>query len=296
MWADIERFDIEDLIAADDRPGARLRSFAIQVPELQRSDVHWHDYYELGVVLDGEAEHVVNGVRHRVDPGSAFLLSPADFHAFEPTGERPLRLLNAVIHPELAERTLDALYPDSDAELPWCVTSPPGVEDDVRRVCHESRMRGPGWDVVVESAILAMIVALARASGERVAGHEAINGSHPPAYVRRALRHVERHFREPLTLPEVAAVAQLSPNWFSEQFRRATGDSFQTYLKQRRLKFARALLESTELGVTEVAQAAGFSDPSYFARAYRSHYGGPPSERGRRLAVRHGRETMGQVP
>jgi transcriptional regulator GlxA family with amidase domain len=66
--------------------------------------------------------------------------------------------------------------------------------------------------------------------------------------MRRALRYVERHFREPLTLAQVAAVAQLSPHWFSEQFRQATGDSFQSHVKRRRLQFARALLDSTELG------------------------------------------------
>jgi AraC-like DNA-binding protein/mannose-6-phosphate isomerase-like protein (cupin superfamily) len=280
VWTDIERFGIEDLIEADPRgqPAGRPRSFAVQVPELRSVDVHWHDYYELGYVLGGEAVHAVNGVRVRVSPGSAFLLSPADFHSFEPLGDRSLRMLNAVVHPELVERTLESVHPDGELGLPWSLSSLPGMEHDVHRVTEEVSERGRGWDTVVESAIRSMIVELARSSVGTPTAVADGGDPGPPAHVRRALRHVERHFREPLTLAQVAAVAHLSPHWFSEQFRRATGNSFQSYLKRRRLQFARALLESTELGVTEVGHAAGFSDPSYFARAYRSHYGRSPSE------------------
>jgi AraC-like DNA-binding protein len=285
MRTDIERFGLEELIAADPErraPGAPA-SFAVQVPELRDVGVHWHDYYELGHVLDGEATHVVNGVPHAVAPGSTFLLSPADFHSFEPAGDRPVRMLNAVVHPELVERTLEAVLPDDDLDLPWTVAASPDLADAVRRVCDEVEERARGWEVIVESSIRSLLVTLARASAGSVPAPEGTAGAGPSAHVRRALRYVERHFREPLTLTQVASVAHLSPHWFSEQFRRATGDSFQSYLKRRRLQFARALLESTDLGVTEVGRAAGFADPSYFARAYRSHYGGPPSG-GRRRA------------
>jgi AraC-like DNA-binding protein len=97
--------------------------------------------------------------------------------------------------------------------------------------------------------------------------------------VRSAVRFVDRHFREPLTLAHVAGVAHLSPHWFSEQFHRATGVPFQEYVKARRLNFARALLRSTELTVTEVCHASGFNDPSYFGRAYRARFGEAPSHR-----------------
>jgi AraC-like DNA-binding protein len=300
VWADVERFDIDELLAADPAGdvAAQPRSFTVQIPELVSVGVHWHDYYELGYVLEGQATHIVNGVAQRAEPGTAFLLSPADFHAFEASGPHGLRLVNAVLHPELVERTLESLLPADELALPWSVPHLPAVvADDVRRVCEELSSRRPGWDVLVESSLRALLVLLARG----VAGTEAPSGAaaagSPPAHLRRALRYVERHFREPLTLAQVAAVAHLSPHWFSEQFRRATGESFQSFLKRRRLQFARSLIESTELGVTEVCHAAGFNDPSYFGRAYRDRYGVTPSStawRTRRAVTQ--RKRLGRVP
>jgi AraC-like DNA-binding protein/mannose-6-phosphate isomerase-like protein (cupin superfamily) len=282
VWADVERFGIDDFIAADPSglPPGRLRPFAVQVPALTSIDVHWHDYYELGFVLDGSASHVVNGDARSLGPGSVFLLSPADLHAIETPGSRTLLMVNAVLRPELVENTLESVRP-GDPRLPWSVEDLPSVGEHVRRIREETMNRLPGWDVLVEAALTAALVELARACdyGDAVVDAGRAGAS---AHLRRAVRYVEQHFREPLTLGQVAAVAHLSPHWFSEQFRRTTGSPFQSYLKRRRLQFARALLDSTPLGVTEVAQAAGFNDPSYFGRAYREQYGVPPSGRGRR--------------
>jgi AraC-like DNA-binding protein/mannose-6-phosphate isomerase-like protein (cupin superfamily) len=279
VWADVERFAIDALLAAepDDPAVPGPRAFAVQVPDLTAVDVHWHDYYELGYVLDGRATHVINGRAETAAPGSVFLLSPADLHSLRSTASGGLRLVNAVLHPALVERTLEATATD-DVGLPWSVPSLPGTEADAARIVAEVAGREVGWDVVVESALRTLVVALARAAGDDGnPTREARVGADPSDHLRRALRHVERHFRDPLTLDEVAAVAHLSPHWFSEQFRRATGETFQQFLKHRRLRFARALLESTELGVTEACHAAGFNDPSYFGRAYRARYGIAPS-------------------
>jgi AraC-like DNA-binding protein len=94
----------------------------------------------------------------------------------------------------------------------------------------------------------------------------------------RSVLFIDHHFREPLKLSDVASMAHLSPNYFSGQFRRLTGLSFQAYLQRRRLHFARSLLTSTGLGVTHVCHAAGFRDLSHFGRVYRRRYDESPSE------------------
>ena len=44
------------------------------------------------------------------------------------------------------------------------------------------------------------------------------------------------------------------------------------YLTELRLKHARTLLMNTGRTVSEVAEAAGFEDPSYFARVYKKRF------------------------
>ena len=268
----VERFSTESLLRP--RDGVRVMR-----PRLRSVDVHWHDYYELGVVVSGVARHVVNGERSLVRPGSAFLLSPADLHSFEAVGEAPLDCYNTVIAPVVMERELAALDPAGVHPFPWRADDLVGLVDDVAQL--ERELEGPRWgsDRLAEALVTRLVVGLARGClGDRPGGVTAATVRGDDG-LRSAVLHVDRHFREPLTLADVASRAHLSPNYFSERFRDYTGTSFQQYLQERRLRFARSLLASTSLSVTEVCHAAGFGSLSHFGRAYRRRYGAPPSRR-----------------
>lgn len=128
-----------------------------------------------------------------------------------------------------------------------------------------------------EGLLACLLVELARRAA--VDGSEPAGGGRADERdgVRDAVLFVDRHFRDPITLADAAARAHLSPNWFSERFRQHTGMAFQEYLQASRLRFARSLLASTSLSVTEVCHAAGFGSLSHFGRAYRRRYGTAPS-------------------
>jgi AraC-like DNA-binding protein/mannose-6-phosphate isomerase-like protein (cupin superfamily) len=263
----VERFSTESLLLPD--RGARVMR-----PRLRTVDVHWHDYYELCLVVSGEAEHVVNGVARPIGRGSAFLLSPADFHAIRSVGPEPLGCYNTVIDPGLMERQLAGLGPPSVGDLPWLTDDFLDAEVDLRRLQAEFEEPRLGGTRMIEALVGCLVVELAR--HQQV---EAVGEHRPSDELRAAVRYVDRHFREPISLADAARRAHLSPNYFSERFRDYTGSSFQLYLQERRLRFARSLLASTSLSVTEVCHAAGFNSLSHFGRAYRRRYGTAPSDR-----------------
>ncbi|MEU2615004.1 AraC family transcriptional regulator [Micromonospora sp. NPDC007271] len=266
----VERFSSESLLLPDS--GARVMR-----PRLRTVDVHWHDYYELCLVVSGVAEHVVNGAPRRIGRGSAFLLSPADFHAIRPLGHEPLDCYNTVIDPGLMERQLAGLGPPSVGDLPWQTDDFLDAEVDLRRLQAEFEEPRLGSARLVEALVGCLVVELARRQLVEAAVADHRLGVSDE--LRAAVRFVDRHFREPISLADAARRAHLSSNYFSERFREYTGSSFQLYLQERRLRFARSLLASTSLSVTEVCHAAGFNSLSHFGRAYRRRYGTAPSDR-----------------
>lgn len=64
---------------------------------------------------------------------------------------------------------------------------------------------------------------------------------------------------------------------FLQSFRRQTGTTPRQYILQLRLEYARDLMMETELPIGEIAERAGFSDPFYFSRCFRKHFGIVPS-------------------
>lgn len=106
-------------------------------------------------------------------------------------------------------------------------------------------------------------------------------GTPVPDGLEQAVRFMEKHLEEALTLDAVAAVAGWSPSRFLALFRRFYGVPPMRYLNSLRLRRARRLLEYPGMTVKEAAIRSGFADPLYFSRCYRREYGESPAMRKR---------------
>jgi AraC-like DNA-binding protein/mannose-6-phosphate isomerase-like protein (cupin superfamily) len=272
MTGPVERYSAAALLLSD--TGARVMR-----PRLRDVAVHWHDYYELSLVLCGEAEHVINGERRALAPGHAFLLSPADFHELRILGPEPLDCYNVVVEPRLVEAHLASIGPASSvADLPWHTSDFLDAEADLRRLERELATQRLGTKRLVDALVAGLLVELARRCPARE--EPRVEPAVDDPRLHAAVLYVDRHFREPMRLAHVAARVHLSPNYFSERFRQYTGTPFQVYVQERRLRFAHSLLSATSLSVTEVCHAAGFNSLAHFGRTYRRRYGAPPSADG----------------
>jgi xylan 1,4-beta-xylosidase len=95
--------------------------------------------------------------------------------------------------------------------------------------------------------------------------------------LRGALRYLCRHFREPLSLGDLASRCGLSAPYLSRSFRRHLGISFTEYLTELRLMHATALLRGGG-SVTDIALESGFSGAGALIEAFRRYRGTTPGK------------------
>lgn len=79
------------------------------------------------------------------------------------------------------------------------------------------------------------------------------------------------------TIPALAALCGMSPEYFRAIFRQCLGESPLRYVNTLRLTHARELIESGVCSVTEAAARAGFQDACYFSREFKKRFGTPPA-------------------
>jgi len=96
--------------------------------------------------------------------------------------------------------------------------------------------------------------------------------------LRRARDHADRRYAETLDLETLAAVAGMSKFHFQRLFTTTYGVSPATYVSQRRIERAQDLLRATNLTVTEVCHAVGFSSLGSFSSRFRELVGCSPSD------------------
>lgn len=102
------------------------------------------------------------------------------------------------------------------------------------------------------------------------------------ARIARVVTWIRDNFDQPLRVPDLAALAGMSPASFHRHFRAATAMTPVQYQKQIRLQAARRMLLADGVEVASVGYAIGYESPSQFSRDYRRLFGEPP---GRDAAV-----------
>jgi transcriptional regulator GlxA family with amidase domain len=101
-------------------------------------------------------------------------------------------------------------------------------------------------------------------------------GGLPPVLTQRMCEYIEAHLDQKIGLEALAAMAGLSTHHFARAFHQSVGMPPHSYLLSRRLDRAERMLRETELPLSEIAVATGFSDQSHLARHFRRRTGMSP--------------------
>ncbi|MDU8942200.1 GlxA family transcriptional regulator [Rhodophyticola sp. MJ-SS7] len=100
-------------------------------------------------------------------------------------------------------------------------------------------------------------------------------GAHSPR-VLEALGAMESHVGDPLSLSQLAMIAGVTPRQLNRLFQAAFGESVMMHYRGLRLQTGRRLLQSTSMGIGEIAFATGFANSGHFSTSFRERFGISP--------------------
>lgn len=94
------------------------------------------------------------------------------------------------------------------------------------------------------------------------------------------------NFKRDLSLNEVAAIANLSPSAFCRYFKKFTRKTLSEFLIDLRIGYACKLLQSNNMGISQISLDAGFNNVSYFNRKFKILKGETPMEYQRHFIIK----------
>ena len=124
--------------------------------------------------------------------------------------------------------------------------------------------------------------AWALALSERATGSEAVStaphGSITGNRMRLLDEFIDAGLDGPLSVPAMAGLLGLSEGYFMRAFKNAIGKSPHSYLIDRRLAKARALMRDSTATLTEIAYACGFNSQAHMATTFKQRLGVSPAQ------------------
>jgi AraC-like DNA-binding protein len=242
---------------------------------------HAHDVYQIGYSPDFDGEYWYRGEHVAVPQGSLHVVHPGEVHAPRDPRPRPttVHFPTAYVHPSL----LLAACADtqrSDSSLPFLPLVIRDADLVAQFVALLPAVSGPGDSLQRTSLLRSFLGGLV----ERYTHGAAPVGGHEHDAVHKVRTYVHAHFRDSLTLEQLAEVADLNPYYLSRVFRKDVGIPPYRYVTQLRVQEAAKRLARGD-DIATVAFATGFSDQPHLTRHFKRIVGVTPGAyRGRASA------------
>ena len=88
-------------------------------------------------------------------------------------------------------------------------------------------------------------------------------------FITKTVEYIGANLTADLSLEALSKSVGFSPVYFHKLFKASTGKTLRDYVEEQRLKRSVDLLLSTDLTLTQIAYACGFSSQSYFSYAFK---------------------------
>ncbi|WP_168119559.1 response regulator [Paenibacillus sp. HB172176] len=95
--------------------------------------------------------------------------------------------------------------------------------------------------------------------------------------------YVEAHYKDKISLQELADQVEMSKNYMCTKFKEDTGMTIHNYVIDVRMRKARELLLATTLKSYEIAHRVGYDNVIYFSQSFKKTYGLSPMDYKKRM-------------
>ncbi len=250
---------------------------------------HHHALLEMSCVVRGTGTYRINGADYDMRPGDIFLFAPTDEHNLELGHEQ---LEHIVVHLE-PSFVWNALGNDMDYKylMVFFCRNPrflcrldrdnpaaPQLNRWFQEIWQESREQKDCYELMIKiriQSILAQIIRSYSCIDTSKVARAASNGE--LECISQVLHYIDTHLEEEIRLPELAAIAHVSPSYFSTLFKQYNGLPPMEYVIGQRVRRAAEYIRTTDLPLGQVAAVCGFNNNTNFYKAFKRITGRTPA-------------------
>lgn len=264
--------------------GTRFEVFHYLDPKTRHMEAHYHDFYEIFFLIDGDVDYWIDGSIYHLIPGDILLVHPTELHKPVPTTEieRYERIVLWIdknyltnIEDGILEECFDNKKPTYNKILRLSSEKRESIFALAHQLCKEYYSKDFAGHISAYSLLLQILVQINRFFySENPVSSEKFN---TPTLISDIMVYINEHYSEKLSLDLLAKHFFINKYHLSHEFKNAVNTSLYRYIMMKRLNVAYALLREGH-PANEVCTMCGFGNYTVFFRAFKTEFGISPTQ------------------
>lgn len=250
---------------------------------LSMPEYHYHNFYELYYLLQGERYYFIKNETYHIEKGSFVLVDKYDVHITTTLAESGYERILIHVADEFLEE-IDSVIKEMHLldsfkkGFPIIKLSSEEqrfAENLLNTILIEYDEKKKGYEHCIRAQLLQLLIFLSRrTSATEKAEADYMNSSHKT--ISEIASFINSHYDDDITLDELSRKFHISPHYISRIFKKFSGISFVDYLNNVRIKEAQKLMQTTQMNMQQICEAAGYKSYTHFAREFKKIVGVSP--------------------
>jgi AraC-like DNA-binding protein/mannose-6-phosphate isomerase-like protein (cupin superfamily) len=258
--------------------------------------IHWHEELEFDLVVSGEIEALIDGVRYRLQAGDGIFINANALHMTYTLSKEPaVRQYSIVFLPEFLASINTSIYRNSIAPVlcqKQLVAYPlyhskqehAPIISLLKEASLLAQRKDPSNDMALHITMCTIWMLLHKIlCNTQNAQSNYVSHSINQERAKKMLLFIKLHYDEKLEVDDIAASAGISRSECFRCFRNQLSKKPIEFLNEYRLQQAAVKLKSTTKSICEIAQECGFVHQSYFGKQFKAVYHVTPAEYRKKL-------------
>lgn len=249
---------------------------------------HWHKEWELMRVIDGSFQISIDNEQYHLTKGDILLIPGETLHGGEPE-ECIYECLDFDLYSlfkkiDFAKPHLRPFYRKDN--IPQ-IYFPASAQYEINVLTDKlmSSFKSPCCEL---DALCYIGNIFSHIIKNKLYNTEKSNSDSRWTYkIKPVLEYIDTHYKESISLEDLAKIAGMNPKYFCRVFCSLTHYTPINYVNFYRIEQAAFMLDTTELSITEIGMECGFWESSHFTKVFKKYKGITPKEHRQNLRSKH---------
>ena len=235
---------------------------------------HCHDSYEILFVTSGSGKYIVEGSTFDIRPATLMLIRPFEYHCVQLEGDAEyerycIKFSESALVDDTVALLKDLIAEDTSGVYFPSSILPESIYSLFERFEMSLSLPDTEKNIYIKMLLSELIILLSVSNGQEMSHDEEELGA-------RVIRYLNENIQRDVSLDKLAKRFFVSKYYLCRAFKKHNGISVHGYINQKRVMFAKQLIESGE-AASVAAYRVGFGDYSSFYRAYVKIVGKSPT-------------------
>jgi len=236
---------------------------------------HFHHFFEIYFLLEGQAEHIIEGKVYNMKPYDFIFLTPFRLHKTSYHEGIPCKRL--IISFSLDFLNTSFPYISDEFKTLFNTEKPVYRFDDnrisiltalINEMYKLSKSKNVTKDLMLSTCLIRFLDTIYQLKSENHYFIDPTYTSSIESKIYDITSYIHTNFQDNLSLDLLAKKFYISPHYLSRQFKTITKFSLVHYIQETRVKKAQELLLDTSLKIIEIVEICGFGSLSQFNRVF----------------------------